>query len=70
MYNSIGANLTESYLTGNILDFEIEVAGCNIFRSDRLGSKRGGVVAFIRRDLHCMCGSGHEDPRYSISSNI
>ena len=39
---SLGAVVTESWLSSEIGDAEVQLESCNIYRSDRIGRERGG----------------------------
>ena len=53
--NSIGILLTETWLEARVEDAKIFIDNFSIFRSDRIGRERGGVAAYFRSDLGCMC---------------
>ena len=43
--------LTESHLTPQVLDAEIQMSGMTIYRTDRSQREGGGVISYIRSDL-------------------
>ena len=50
--NAVALCLTETHLNENIKDGEIKMQNYTIFRQDRtLGTKKGGVMIYIRNDL-------------------
>ena len=49
--NSAVISLTESHLSDNILDSEIQIDGWTHFRSDRTNRTGGGVITYIKDHL-------------------
>ena len=43
--------LTETWLTSDVLDAEVNFTGYNLYRCDRLGRGGGGVILHVRADL-------------------
>ena len=50
--NSIGIMLTETWLSDEISDAEIQMENFEIFRSDRISRQRGGAAIYLRKELH------------------
>ena len=47
--NTLTITLTETHLNEKILDSEIQMKNCIIFRADRtFGGKNGGVITYIK----------------------
>ena len=44
--------LTESHLNKDIIDAEVKISGFDIYRTDRINFKNGGVAIFIRTELN------------------
>ena len=44
--------LTETHLNSDIKDAEIGIHGFDIYRSDRNGSKNGGVMVYLKSSLN------------------
>ena len=44
--------LTETHLNEEIKDAEIDIAGFDIYRSDRQGFKNGGVLMYMKSSLN------------------
>ena len=53
--------LSETWLTEDILDAEIEIAGYRVLRKDR-NSKGGGIVAYVRHDVAVVRRTDLETP--------
>ena len=51
--NSIGIALTETWLSEDISDAEIQIENFDIFRADRVNCTRGGAALYLRSDLNC-----------------
>ena len=49
--NAIGAFLTETWLTSDVIDAEIDIPGYSVFRSNRNGCVHGGVACYLKSDL-------------------
>ena len=50
--NSIGCFLTETWLSQDILDAEVNLEGYNLFRGDRIGRTRGGAAIYLKERLN------------------
>ena len=53
MNHSLGIGLTETWLSEDIDNAEIQIEDFSIFRADRSHRSRGGVAAYFRSDLLC-----------------
>ena len=53
MNNSLGIGLTETWLSEEIEDAEIQIEDFSVFRADRKFRSRGGAAAYLRSDLMC-----------------
>ena len=53
MKNSLGIGLTETWLSEDIDDAEIQIEDFSIFRADRKQRSRGGAAAYLKSDLLC-----------------
>ena len=49
-----GIIITETWLTEDMIDKEIEIPGFKVFRADRKERKRGGVCIYIKSDISAM----------------
>ena len=51
--HSLGIGLTETWLSEDIENAEIQIEDYSIYRADRGYRSRGGVAAYFRSDLLC-----------------
>ena len=51
--NSIGISLTETWLSNEICEAEVNFEGYDIFRADRTDRMRGGTALYMKSDLTC-----------------
>ena len=51
--HSLGIGLTETWLSEDIENAEIQIEDYSIYRADRSHRSRGGVAAYLRSDLLC-----------------
>ena len=49
--NTIGTFLTETWLTSDVIDAEIDIPGYSVFHSDRNGRTHGGIAFYLKSDL-------------------
>ena len=49
--NAIFLALTETHLSPDVYDAEVEIPGFEIFRSDRKHASRGGVCLYVKNDI-------------------
>ena len=48
---SLRTFLTETWLTSDVIDTEINIPGYSVFQSDRNGRTHGGVAFYLNSDL-------------------
>ena len=51
IFDSDIIGICESWLTPDILDSEIQLAGYDLFRKDRINAKGSGVLLYIKSSL-------------------
>ena len=51
--NSLGIGLTETWLSKDIDDAEIQIEDISVFRADRKQRSRGGAAVYLKSDLLC-----------------
>ena len=49
--DTIDTFLTETWLTSNVIDAEIDIPGYSVFHSDRNGHTHGGVAFYLKSDF-------------------
>jgi hypothetical protein len=49
--NTVIIALTETWLTNDHLDAEVQIPGFNLYRADRVGKTHGGAAIYVREDL-------------------
>ena len=59
--NSLGVILTETWLTSDINDAEVNIDGYTIYRSDRKVRMRGGAAIYLRNDLNGKLESSYSN---------
>ena len=50
--NSIGIFLSETWLSNDIMDAEVNLDGFSLFRGDREGRSRGGTALYLKDRLN------------------
>ena len=58
IYNSIVIALTETHLSEDIEDNEIDIKGWSLFRSDRKSRKCGGTILYVKEGIPVTEESG------------